>query len=217
MNTINTNNNNRSINSTLNTERPSLHFNHISMPSNKLRQTSYRKTNPGNSNPYTHLSINTFNNNRRYISGNQCQKMTNPDTYEELPNLYKFKRELFANLKPVKGKRGKIGIPLVLSMYELGPMWYKLFTELGFEVVFSGFSSRSLYELGQFSIPSETICYGGKFMDGDIMKFINEGIDTIFYPCLTMNVDEKASDNHYNCPVVAYYSETINRRKGKNR
>lgn len=28
-------------------------------------------------------------------------------------------------------------------------------------------------------------------------------------PCLTYNVDEGLGDNHYNCPVVAYYPEVI--------
>ncbi|MEI3551920.1 MAG: acyl-CoA dehydratase activase-related protein [Acutalibacteraceae bacterium] len=31
----------------------------------------------------------------------------------------------------------------------------------------------------------------------------------MFYPCLTYNFDEGLSDNHYNCPVVAYYPEVI--------
>ena len=34
--------------------------------------------------------------------------------------------------------------------------------------------------------------------------------DYIFYPCLTYNFDENMGDNHYNCPVVAYYSEVLN-------
>ena len=32
---------------------------------------------------------------------------------------------------------------------------------------------------------------------------------TIFYPCMSYNFDEKLGDNHYNCPVVAYYPEVI--------
>ena len=156
-----------------------------------------------------HLTINTFNNNKRFISGNQCQKMTHTGDYEKLPNIFEFKRDLFEDMKPVKGTRGSIGIPLVLSMYELGPLWYKLFSDLGFSVSFSGFSSRDLYELGQFSIPSDTVCYPAKLMHGHIIKLVNENVDHIFYPCLSKNIDEHASDNHYNCPIVAYYSEVI--------
>jgi predicted nucleotide-binding protein (sugar kinase/HSP70/actin superfamily) len=34
-------------------------------------------------------------------------------------------------------------------------------------------------------------------------------LDAIFYPCLTYNFDEGLGDNHYNCPVVAYYPEVL--------
>jgi predicted nucleotide-binding protein (sugar kinase/HSP70/actin superfamily) len=95
-------------------------------------------------------------------------------------------------------------------MYELLPMWHALFTKLGFEVVVSNMSTRGTYEKGQFSIPSDTACYPAKIMHGHVDELIEKGADAIFYPCLTYNVDEKASDNHYNCPVVAYYSELLN-------
>jgi predicted nucleotide-binding protein (sugar kinase/HSP70/actin superfamily) len=31
----------------------------------------------------------------------------------------------------------------------------------------------------------------------------------IFYPCSSYNVDEKMGDNHFNCPIVAYYPEVL--------
>lgn len=46
-------------------------------------------------------------------------------------------------------------------------------------------------------------------MHGHVCALIDEGVKTIFYPCLTYNFDEGLSDNHYNCPVVAYYPEVI--------
>ncbi|MEE1329987.1 MAG: acyl-CoA dehydratase activase-related protein, partial [Acutalibacteraceae bacterium] len=70
-------------------------------------------------------------------------------------------------------------------------------------------STRRIYENGQFSIPSDTACYPAKIMHGHIETLIAEGVDAIFYPCLTYNMDEKMTDNHYNCPVVAYYSELL--------
>lgn len=70
-------------------------------------------------------------------------------------------------------------------------------------------STRKTYEKGQFTIPSDTACYPAKLMHGHIEELIKKGVDAIFYPCLTYNVDEKAGDNHYNCPVVAYYSELL--------
>ena len=46
-------------------------------------------------------------------------------------------------------------------------------------------------------------------MHGHMETLLERGVDAIFYPSLTYNVDERQSDNHYNCPVVAYYPEVI--------
>ena len=157
------------------------------------------------------LTVNRFGDGKPYISGNQCEKGAGLHSETEaLPNLYAFKRDYLTALRPEKGTRGKLGLPLALGMYELLPLWHTLFTELGFEVIVSPMSTRRLYELGQFSIPSDTVCYPAKLMHGHIMDLIAKGAETIFYPCLTYNVDEKAGANHYNCPVVAYYSELLN-------
>jgi predicted nucleotide-binding protein (sugar kinase/HSP70/actin superfamily) len=52
-------------------------------------------------------------------------------------------------------------------------------------------------------------------MHGHIQYLLDEGIENIFYPCMSYNFDEGAGDNHYNCPVVAYYPEVIkNNMKG---
>ena len=158
---------------------------------------------------HCHLTINTFGDGRRFISGNQCQKALGITNAEELPNLHAWKRDYYESLKSVPGKRGKIGLPLALGMYELAPLWHALLTSLGYEVVLSGLSNRAIYEKGQFSIPSDTACYPAKIMHGHMEKLLEEGITTIFYPSLTYNVKEKGSDNHYNCPVVAYYAELL--------
>ena len=157
------------------------------------------------------ITINTFADGARYISGNKCEKGAGkaPEA-NPLPNLHAFKRDLFAAMQPIEGTRGfTIGLPLALGMYEFGPFWYHLFGALGFGVRFSGFGSRKLYAKGQYSIPSDTACYPAKLMHGHIEALIEEGVDAIFYPSLTRNVDERVSDNHYNCPVVAYYSELL--------
>ena len=112
--------------------------------------------------------------------------------------------------KKADKKRGKIGLPLALGTYELLPLWHGLFSSLGFDVKVSKMSTKRTYEKGQFSIPSDTACYPAKIMHGHIEELVDDGADAIFYPCLTYNIDEKCSDNHYNCPVVAYYSELIN-------
>ena len=155
------------------------------------------------------LTVNRFGDGKRYISGNQCSRGLGIHKGEELPNLYAWKREYLASLQPVPGSRGKVGIPMALSTYEFAPLWHALFTSLGFEVHFSRQSNRATYEKGQFTIPSDTACYPAKIMHGHMLELIEEGIGTIFYPGLTYNVDEGVSDNHYNCPVVAYYADLL--------
>ena len=161
-----------------------------------------------------HLTVNTFCGNERYISGNKCETgagLLTQASAEPLPNLHAFKRNKLDELSAQvgHGTRGTIGLPLALGMYEQAPLWHAFFTDLGFNVVFSGPSSRSLYTKGQYSIPSDTACYPAKLMHGHMEDLIERGVDAIFYPALTYNFDEKRGDNHYNCPVVAYYSELL--------
>ena len=112
-------------------------------------------------------------------------------------------------------KNGEIAIPLVLNMYELFPFWYTFFTSLDFKVINSGFSNEKIYSLGQHTIPSDTVCYPAKLAHGHIEKLINDGYKTIFYPCMSYNIDEGLGDNHYNCPIVAYYPQNILNNVGK--
>ncbi len=159
-----------------------------------------------------HLTVNTFDGSRKFISGNQCQKGLGLDApTEELPNLHKFKRDYLTSLPMNVGEqgRGTIGLPLSLGMYELLPLWHGIFTSLGLNVLVSNMSTKRTYEKGQFSIPSDTACYPAKIMHGHMEELVEAKPDAIFYPCLTYNIDEGASDNHYNCPVVAYYSELL--------
>ena len=155
------------------------------------------------------LTINTFNNGRRLIAGNRCEMPVSGKRTTEFLNMYAFKRSLLAKYTPIPGKRGKIGIPMGLSNFEMLPFWHPFFTCLGFEVVTSPESNRALYFKGQRTIPSDTVCYPAKILHGHIEELMDIGVDAIFYPCLSYNFDEGLGDNHYNCPVVAYYPEVI--------
>ncbi len=155
------------------------------------------------------LTVNTFDSGRRFISGNRCERPITKQAADNSLNIYEYKLKLLESYRPVAGARGKIGLPMGLNMYELLPFWHAFFTDLGFEVVTSPASSREMYLLGQSTIPSDTVCFPAKLLHGHVQELINSGVNTIFYPCLTYNVDEGLGDNHYNCPVVAYYPEVI--------
>lgn len=46
-------------------------------------------------------------------------------------------------------------------------------------------------------------------MHGHVENLLDKGVDFIFLPCESYNIDEHCSTNHYNCPVVAYYPELL--------
>ena len=155
------------------------------------------------------LTVNTFANGARYIAGNRCDKPLKKESPTAQYNLYDYKKELLASYKPCTGPRGTIGIPMGLNMFELYPFWYTFFTKLGFGVFHSPESDRKLYFRGQHTIPSDTVCYPAKLMHGHIEALLDQKPDAIFYPCMSYNLDEHLGDNHYNCPVVAYYPEVL--------
>lgn len=155
------------------------------------------------------LTVNIFDGNRRFISGNRCEKPLGVKANLAIPNMFQYKMDKIKALKGVDGGMGKIGIPLGLNMFENIAFWYAFLTRLGFEVVFSDVSSRALYRKGQDTIPSDTVCYPAKLMHGHIRSLLEKGVTRIFYPCLPYNFDEQVGDNHYNCPVVAYYPELL--------
>jgi predicted CoA-substrate-specific enzyme activase len=166
------------------------------------------------------LTVNQFSGHEKLVSGNKCErggltaegKAHPADPAEPVPNLYQYKREKLKTLNHsmIDKPKGVIGLPLSLGMFELAPLWTTIFKELGFQTLMTGFSDKKIYAKGQYTIPSDTACYPAKLMHGHIVSLLEKGVDAIFYPCLTYNIREgKSTDNFYNCPVVAYYSEVL--------
>ncbi len=155
------------------------------------------------------LTVNTFDDGGRFIGGNRCEKPLALGSSGEKFNLFDYKKQLLDSYADCDGEKGVIGLPMGLNMFELLPFWHTFFKTLGFGVRRSPESNRQLYLYGQKTIPSDTVCYPAKLMHGHIEALIDAGVDAIFYPCMTYNLDEGKGDNHYNCPVVAYYPEVI--------
>lgn len=154
------------------------------------------------------LTVNTFDGGRRFISGNRCSRPTGRGA-EAMPNMARWKYDRLRTFDGGVGTRGRIGLPLGLNHYENLPFWHAFFTTLGFETVLSDESSRALFRLGQHTIPSDTVCYPAKLLHGALISLVQKGVDAIFLPCLPYNFNEGTGDNHYNCPVVAYYPELL--------
>lgn len=160
------------------------------------------------------LTISNFGDGKKFITNNRCEIGVGSDNKKSgLPNLfdYKYKRLFnYASLPEDEAARGTVGIPRVLGLYENYPFWHTFFTALGYSVKLSPKSSREIYDRGIETMPSESVCYPAKLAHGHIMSLIDDGVKFIFYPSLPYEMDEgHGGDNHYNCPVVATYSEVI--------
>ncbi|MFZ7104199.1 MAG: acyl-CoA dehydratase activase-related protein [Peptococcaceae bacterium] len=160
------------------------------------------------------LTINKFPDGKEYITGNRCERGAGlAKSAARLPNLFTYKYNLMFNYKPLpaqEAKRGTIGIPRVLNMYEHYPFWFTFFSQLGFRVVISPRSSAKIFNLGMETIPSESLCYPAKLVNGHIMSLVNSGIKNIFYPCIPWDIKEQEeADNHFNCPIVTSYPEAV--------
>ena len=160
------------------------------------------------------LTVNEFSGGGRYVTGNRCEKKIKSDASAVPgPNLFAYKRRRIFDYEPLteaEATRGTIGLPRVLNMYENYPYWATFFKALGFRTVLSPFSTRKIYELGMDSIPSESECYPAKLAHGHVQWLINQGIRTIFHPCVFFEFQEAPdAQNHYNCPIVVSYPENL--------
>lgn len=160
------------------------------------------------------LTVNKFPSGRIHVTGNRCEKgLGSTLANRKAPNMVEYKRKRIFDYAPLPekdAKRGVIGIPRVLNMYENYPFWATFFKELGFSTVLSPFSSRKIYELGMDSIPSESECYPAKLAHGHVQWLIENGVKTIFHPCVFYEHKETSSaQNHFNCPIVVSYPENL--------
>ena len=160
------------------------------------------------------LTINRFDHDRRYITGNRCERgLGKEKNKDNIPNLFEFKNKLLFDYEPLsdaEAVRGTVGIPRVLNFYENYPFWATFFKALKFRVVLSPQSTRDIYEMGIESIPSESECYPAKLAHGHIAWLIKQNVDWIFYPCIPYERNEfPDANNHYNCPIVTSYAENI--------
>ncbi len=163
------------------------------------------------------LTINSFSNGRRLVSGNRCERGAGeaeaPQANTSLPNLYAWKEWRLFNYSPLplaEAPRGRLGIPRVLNLYEHYPFWFTLFTRLGYCVEVSPPSRREVFALGLASVPSQSVCYPAKLAHGHVLALINNGVRNIFFPCIPRETRESGEAAEcYNCPVVCGYPQVV--------
>lgn len=161
------------------------------------------------------LTVSRFPEGTRFISGNRCERGAGIHTENNnLPNLVHWKyQRLFEHYQPLPlhdAHRGVLAMPRTLGMFEHYPLWFTLFSHLGFRVELSPPSSRSLYASGCHTIPSQTLCYPAKLAHGHMMALAQKNGGALFFPCIPLEQKQfSQQDHHYNCPVVGGYPELI--------
>ncbi|MFZ0528903.1 MAG: acyl-CoA dehydratase activase-related protein, partial [Propionicimonas sp.] len=162
------------------------------------------------------LIVSTFADGSRHVAGNRCERGASTEKAPgktELPNLYDFKYHRvfgYRRLTAAAATRGDIGIPRVLNMYENYPFWFTVLSALGFRVILSARSSSRTLAAGAESIPSENVCFPAKLAHGHLEDLLDRGVKTIFYPCVPFEQRVfTEADNHFNCPIVAYYPQVL--------
>jgi len=171
------------------------------------------------------LTINNFGKDpvtgrpRHFITGNRCERGASvtddkpKDPSLRPPNLFAWKTKRLFDYEPLArdaAPRGTVGIPRALNLYENYPFWFRFFTELGYRVELSAPSDKSTFEAGMESMPSESVCYPAKLSHGHIMELLEANVDFIFMPCIVYErMEDPTAGNHYNCPIVMNYSETL--------
>jgi predicted CoA-substrate-specific enzyme activase len=102
--------------------------------------------------------------------------------------------QTFAPAQPNQ-PRGRIGLPLALTTYELYPLYARFLTELGYEVVLSrpGSGSRRT---------GAPLCYPSELMHAAVDDLLTQGVDLVFLPYMREFPVPEGHVHGYLCPVT---------------
>lgn len=181
-----------------------------------LAYTNDRKRCPGCGN-HCMITVTRFNDGRAFVSGNRCERgeaiMLTGKTapHSALPNMYRWKYDAIwhrKSLTPKEAKRGTVGIPRVLNMYEDYPYWHAFFTSLRYRVIPSSETIRDIPIKAMETIPSYSECFPAKLVHAHIYDLTRRKVNIIWYPCIDKGPNE-GSANRFHCPMVTSYPENI--------
>lgn len=124
---------------------------------------------------------------------------------EHLPNLFAEREKLlhrdYTAAKPKPGAP-RIGLPRTLFVHEKLPFFKTLLTELGFEVVLSDKTNKSIIHDGVEAVASEC-CFPVKVAHGHVINLLKKGVDAVFMPSsITLERENGLTDKSFVCPYV---------------
>ena len=143
--------------------------------------------------------------------GGRCEKYETDGRKKianNIPNLFLKRTEMLMEgyVESKEWKSTTIGIPRALMVfYQQFPFWKTFFEQLGFTVVISKESDKSLVTRSIETITAET-CLPVELMHGHVIDLIEKGVDYIFLPFI-VNAKFRGWEKTFNCncPWVQTY------------
>jgi predicted nucleotide-binding protein (sugar kinase/HSP70/actin superfamily) len=143
--------------------------------------------------------------------GGRCEKWETDDRKKvanNIPNLFKKRTEMLMEGFEEKEswKSTSIGIPRALMVfYQQFPFWRTFFEQLGFTVVISKESDKSLLTKSIETITTET-CLPVEMMHGHVIDLVEKEVDYIFLPFIVNGKERKGNKTfNCNCPWIQTY------------
>ncbi len=141
--------------------------------------------------------------------GSRCEKYEVDQTrkrYADLPDLFaEREKALMASCikeDSIKKDAPTIGIPRLLTFFELMPFWRTFFETLGCRIVFSDETNKRLIHKGLEKVVAET-CFPVKVAYGHLQDLIDKGVNTIFLPSIiNMPISHSSLKRSYCCPYI---------------
>ena len=143
--------------------------------------------------------------------GGRCEKYETDGRKKapnNIPNLFKKRIEMlmegFEEKEKISGKT--IGIPRALMVYyQQFPFWRTFFEQLGFTIVLSRESDKTLVTESIETITTET-CLPVELMHGHVIDLVNKDVDYIFLPFIVNGKFREGNKTfNCNCPWIQTY------------
>ena len=153
---------------------------------------------------------------RPLFYGGRCEKYEidrkKADT-SDIPNLFEEREDLLYRFESANNclpeSAPTVGIPRALFFLDLLPFWGTYFNTLGYRVVLSDKTNKTLIRHGVEAIVAET-CFPIKVVSGHALNLIKKGIKTIFLPSLiNLKHPQKNIPQSFACPWVQSVPYTL--------
>ncbi len=118
--------------------------------------------------------------------GGRCEKyeIHTSSINKDMPDLFKERDDLLLKefySQDSSPKIGTVGIPRLLYNFEYMPFWVRFFKELGYKVVLSDPTNKTIINAGIEKVLAET-CFPVKVAHGHVENLLRKDIDFLFLP-----------------------------------